>query len=73
MCTIFCTASFILLAKRILFTTSGFLVLLFSLLFAYHLLANNKYERKQKFLLISPPLLCMVQIELAGYPPDELP
>lgn len=61
------------IGKRILFTTSGFLVLLFSLLFAYHLLANNKYERKQKFLSNKPTTHMHGQIELAGYPPDELP
>jgi len=57
---------------RIAFSSLNFLALLAIMLFSYQLLATNKYERKQSFLA-QKPMHQHSQIELAGYPPAELP
>lgn len=59
-------------SMRIFFTVSNFLLLLFAMIFVYYALANNKFERKQKFLSNKSEHMHS-QIELAGYPSEELP
>lgn len=60
------------LVKRIAFTGGSFVLIFFLLLVGYYGLAQNKYDRKQGFLSKKPDYH-HGQIELAGYPKDDLP
>ncbi len=58
--------------KRMGFTFVNFIVLFGILFFSYSALAELKYDQKQKFLSKKPEHM-HEQIDLAGYPKDELP
>ncbi|MBC8047959.1 MAG: hypothetical protein H7Y00_14270 [Fimbriimonadaceae bacterium] len=58
--------------KRIAFNNIVFIILFLILISLYHLMAQDKYDRKQKFLS-NKPEHHNSQIELAGIPKDEIP
>ncbi|MFN0276536.1 MAG: hypothetical protein ACKVPJ_12365 [Chitinophagales bacterium] len=59
--------------KRILANSLFFILLLIALISAYHSLAQNKYDRKQKALENKSDMHIHSQIELAGMPKDQIP
>lgn len=58
--------------KRMGFTFVNFIVLFVILILAYSALAQMKYDQKQKFLAKKPDHV-HEQIDMAGYPKEELP
>lgn len=59
--------------KRILANNVFFIVLLVALISLYHVMAQVKYDRKQKFLTNKSDQHIHSTIELAGMPKDQIP